>query len=267
MALASGARRILEIGTAIAYSTIWLASALPADGMMITMEMNPERADRARANLTEAGLDDRVSVMVGDAAKFLHKVSGPFDLIFQDSAKTLYEPMLDRLVALLRPGGVLLATTSSGAARCSGYGLAETDAADTEAIAAFNRRLAGQPPVHDLCADWRRRVDFGEAPLMTVAEEFFETFDVALVIRRSITIRASGADHHRRRRSFSSLVDDGQGRCRRGAVPSPWPRSKGWPKRPKRCAPRTGTTARTPPTTTVRERRGAFPGVASMSHC
>jgi predicted O-methyltransferase YrrM len=144
VALASGARRILEIGTAIAYSTIWLASALPADGMMITMEMNPERADRARANLTEAGLDDRVSVMVGDAAKFLHKVSGPFDLIFQDSAKPLYEPMLDRLVALLRPGGVLIADNVlwSGEVIPGYVASPKHDVADTEAIAAFNRRLA-----------------------------------------------------------------------------------------------------------------------------
>ncbi len=52
---------------------------------------------------------DRVSVIVGDATRFLHKVAGPFDLIFQDSDKKLYEPMLDRLIELLRPGGMLVA--------------------------------------------------------------------------------------------------------------------------------------------------------------
>ena len=144
LARAVQARRILEIGTAIGYSTIWLASALPADGMMITMEMNGERADRARANLTEAELDDRVSVMVGDATKFLHKVSGPFDVIFQDSDKTLYEPMLDRLVALLRPGGLLLTDNVLWSGEViPGYVAApKHDPADTEAIAAYNRRLA-----------------------------------------------------------------------------------------------------------------------------
>ena len=144
LARASGARRILEIGTAIAYSTIWLASALPDDGMMITMEMNGERADRARANLTEANLDDRVSVMVGDATKFLHKVSGPFDLIFQDSDKTLYEPMLDRLVALLRPGGVLLTDNVlwSGEVIRGYVASPKHNVAETEAIVAYNRRLA-----------------------------------------------------------------------------------------------------------------------------
>jgi predicted O-methyltransferase YrrM len=144
IARASGARRILEIGTAIGYSTIWLAAALPEDGMMITMEMSAERADRARANLTEAELDDRVSVMVGDAAKFLHKVSGPFEVIFQDSDKKLYEPMLDRLVALLRPGGVLLTDNVLwGGEVIPGYVASpKHDAADTAAIAAYNRRLA-----------------------------------------------------------------------------------------------------------------------------
>ncbi len=144
IARAAGARRILEIGTAIGYSTIWLASALPEDGMMITMEMSAERADRARANLTEAELDDRVSVMVGDATKFLHKVSGPFDVIFQDSDKKLYEPMLDRLVALLRRGGVLLTDNVlwSGEVIPGYVASPKHDAAETAAIAAYNRRLA-----------------------------------------------------------------------------------------------------------------------------
>lgn len=148
LARASGARRILEIGTAIGYSTIWLASALADDdGMMITMEMDSGRATRARANLTDAELDDRVSVMVGDASKFLHKVSGPFDVIFQDSDKKLYGPMLDRLVALLRPGGVLLTDNVLWSGEViPGYVANPThSASDTEAIAAYNRRLAADP--------------------------------------------------------------------------------------------------------------------------
>jgi predicted O-methyltransferase YrrM len=147
MARTAGAHRILEIGTAIGYSTIWLASALPEDAMMITMEMSAERADRARANLTEANLDDRVSVMVGDASKFLHKVSGPFDVIFQDSDKQLYEPMLDRLITLLRPGGVLLTDNVLWSGEViPGYVTApKHNVADTQALVAYNRRLAADP--------------------------------------------------------------------------------------------------------------------------
>lgn len=105
---ATGASHILEIGTGIGYATLWLASALPQDGMMISMEADPGCAARARAHLAAAGLGDRASVMVGDAARFLHKVSGPFDLIFEDCAAPLDPPLLGRLAALLRPGGWLI---------------------------------------------------------------------------------------------------------------------------------------------------------------
>ena len=108
LARAVGARRILEIGTAIGYSGTWLARALPTGGMLLTMEMDAERAREARANFARAGVADRTSVIVGDAQRMLAKVAGPFDLIFQDGDKLHYEPMLDRLVQLLRPGGLLV---------------------------------------------------------------------------------------------------------------------------------------------------------------
>jgi len=67
LAAAVGATRILEIGTAIGYSGIWLAGALPPGGMLITMEMDEARARVARENFARAGLADRASVVVGDA--------------------------------------------------------------------------------------------------------------------------------------------------------------------------------------------------------
>src|SRR5882672_10282875 len=78
LATAIGASRILEIGTAIGYSGIWLAGALPPNGMLITMEMDPERARLARENFARAGVAERVSVIVGDARRMLAKISGPF---------------------------------------------------------------------------------------------------------------------------------------------------------------------------------------------
>src|SRR2546425_8937869 len=107
LAMSINATRILEIGTAVGYSGIWLAGALPPGGMLITIEMSEERAKEARENFARAGLSDRVSIMAGDAKLKLAKVSGPFDLIFQDGDKQLYTPLLDRLVALLRPRGAL----------------------------------------------------------------------------------------------------------------------------------------------------------------
>jgi len=144
LALAAGAKRILEIGTAIGYSGIWLAGALPPDGMLLTMEMNPERAREARANFEKAGLADRVNVMVGDAQRLLAKVSGPFDVIFQDGDKQLYTPLLDRLVALLRPGGLLVTDNVlwDGEVVPGFVERRERDARDTQAIAEYNERLA-----------------------------------------------------------------------------------------------------------------------------
>jgi predicted O-methyltransferase YrrM len=142
-----GARRILEIGTAIGYSTLWMARALPDDGLLISIERHADRAAAARANLARAGLAGRASVMVGDAARLLHKVSGPFDLVFQDGDKQQYEPSLDRLVALLRPGGVLVTDNAlwDGEVVPEYVERPHKDPDDTRAIAAYNRRLASDP--------------------------------------------------------------------------------------------------------------------------
>ncbi|MEZ5289283.1 MAG: O-methyltransferase [Vicinamibacterales bacterium] len=141
------ARRVLEIGTAIGYSTIWMGTALPTDGLLISLERDPERAARAREHLRAAGLDTAASVMVGDASRFLHKIAGPFDVIFQDGDKPGYLTMLDRLHALLAPGGVLVTDNVlwSGAV-VPGFPLeADRPRADTEAIAAYNTRLSEDP--------------------------------------------------------------------------------------------------------------------------
>lgn len=150
LALGCGARRILEIGTSIGYSTLWLASALPADGMMITMECDAALAGRARDHLTIAGYGSRVGVMVGDATRFLHKVAGPFDLIFQDSDKTLYQVMHHRLVELLRPGGMLVTDNILWNGEViPGYVTDKTHSdSSTAAIAGFSRHLASDPRLH-----------------------------------------------------------------------------------------------------------------------
>jgi predicted O-methyltransferase YrrM len=147
LALAVRARRILEIGTAIGYSGIWLAGALPPDGMLMTMEMDPERVRVARANFERAGLADRVSVVAGDAQRMIAKVAGPFDLIFQDGAKELYVPLLERTVELLRPGGLLVTDNVlwDGDVVPGFVPAPQREAADTRAIAEYNERLNAHP--------------------------------------------------------------------------------------------------------------------------
>jgi len=147
LATAIQARRILEIGTAIGYSGIWLAGALPADGSLMTMEVDEQRARQAREHFTRAGLANRASVIVGDAQRMLAKVAGPFDLIFQDGDKKLYGPMLDRLVELLRPGGVLVTDNVlwDGEVVPGFVTTPRRDAGETRAIVEYNERLSTHP--------------------------------------------------------------------------------------------------------------------------
>ncbi len=143
----SGATRVLEIGTAIGYSTVWMATAMPSSGLLVTLERDQARATTARAYLREAGVDDRVNVMIGEASRYLYKLAGPFDLIFQDGDKTHYEPLLDTLVGLLRPGGLLVTDNVlwSGEVVPGFVSTPHKDAASTAAIAAYNQRLAADP--------------------------------------------------------------------------------------------------------------------------
>ena len=147
LASSIGATRILEIGTCIGYSGIWLAGALPKHGMLITMEKDAARAAIAKANFERAGLSDRVSVMVGDAALKIVKVSGPFDLIFQDGHKPLYNTLLEPLVARLRPGGLLITDNVlwNGEVVPGFVNTPARNADDTRAISEYNERLASHP--------------------------------------------------------------------------------------------------------------------------
>src|SRR3954468_8630479 len=147
LATAVGPTRILEIGTAIGYSGIWLARALPAGGMLVTMEFDEARAREARDNFARAGVSDKVSVVVGDAQLKIAKVAGPFDLIFQDGDKKLYTPLLDRLVALLRPGGLLIPDNVlwDGEVVPGFHDPPRKSPDDTRAIIEYNQRVAAHP--------------------------------------------------------------------------------------------------------------------------
>jgi predicted O-methyltransferase YrrM len=147
LAAAIGARRVLEIGGGIGYSAIWLARALPPDGLLVSFEIDPARARAATANFTRAGVSDRANVIVGDAQRLMSKVSGPFDLIFNDGDKPQHDALHDRLVALLRPGGLLITDNALWDGEVvPGYVAAPSrDAEETRAIAVYNERLARDP--------------------------------------------------------------------------------------------------------------------------
>lgn len=108
LAGATGARRILEIGTLGGFSTIWLARGAGPQGRVVTLEYEPKHAEVARGNLERAGVADRVEVIVGAALDTLPTVTGPFDLIFIDADKENNLAYLEWAVRLARPGAVIV---------------------------------------------------------------------------------------------------------------------------------------------------------------
>lgn len=103
-----GARRILEIGTLGGYSTIELARALPADGALVSLEIDPHHADVARTNIAAAGLGDRVTVITGPALDSLATLTGAFDLVFIDADKQNNPAYVEQAIRLSRPGTTIV---------------------------------------------------------------------------------------------------------------------------------------------------------------
>jgi len=108
LALSIDAKRILEIGTLGGYSAIWMARALPADGKLVSLEIDPRNAEVAGRNLARAGLANKVEIKVGPAISQLPSLQGPFDLAFIDADKESNADYFHHAVRLSRPGGVIV---------------------------------------------------------------------------------------------------------------------------------------------------------------
>jgi predicted O-methyltransferase YrrM len=106
----SGARRVLEIGTLGAYSTIWMARGIPDDGTVVTIEAEPANAAIARANIDRAGVGHKVEIRVGRGADVLPTLQGgpAFDFVFIDADKESNTIYLDWAARLGHPGTVVI---------------------------------------------------------------------------------------------------------------------------------------------------------------
>jgi predicted O-methyltransferase YrrM len=146
LALLIGARRVLEIGTLGAYSTIWLARALPEEGRIVTLEFDAHHAEVASRNVAYAGLDGQVDLRVGPALETLPRLeaegAGPFDLIFIDADKPNNPAYLDWAMKLSRPGTVIIGdnVVRNGA-------VIDADSTDdrVRGVRAFFDRMAADP--------------------------------------------------------------------------------------------------------------------------
>ncbi|MCW5770629.1 MAG: O-methyltransferase [Rhodospirillaceae bacterium] len=163
------ARRILEIGTLGGYSTIWLARALPDEGRLVTLEVEPRHAEAARANFARAGISDRIDLRLGPALDQLAQLhaegSGPFDLVFIDADKVNNPHYLDGALKLTRRGGLIVADNV-----VRGGSVADADAADpsTSGVRAYLARLAAHPRL-------------SATAIQTVGEKGHDGFAIALV--------------------------------------------------------------------------------------
>ena len=137
---AVGARRVLEVGTLGGYSAIWMARALPPDGRVLTLEIEPKHADFARRYLARAGVADRVEVRVGRALDILPALDGErFDAVFLDADKEPLPTYFEWALRLLRPSGLLVADNALWGGKVLD---GRVDDEATRGVREFNRRLA-----------------------------------------------------------------------------------------------------------------------------
>jgi caffeoyl-CoA O-methyltransferase len=113
LAKLSNAKKILEVGTLAGYSTIWMARALPENGRLITLEIDPHHAEVAKKNIDRAGLSSKVDIRIGKAIDLLPQLvqekTGPFDMIFIDADKPPYTEYFEWALKLSRPGTLIIA--------------------------------------------------------------------------------------------------------------------------------------------------------------
>ena len=167
--LAGGRRRIVEVGTAYGYSTLWMALGQPPDGTIVTIDPDRERTDLARGWWRQAGVaDDRITVVTAPALAAFEDaepaLAGPFDLAFIDALKPEYGAYVEALTGRLAPGALVVADNVLWSGRASGARPVAAGDANTAALRAFDAAVIADPrfaatilPVGDglLIAAWR----------------------------------------------------------------------------------------------------------------
>jgi predicted O-methyltransferase YrrM len=133
----SGAKRIFEMGSAIGYSTIWLARAAGPKAKVIYTDGNPENARRAKEYFRRAGVAKRIEVQVGNALELVKKARGTFDLIFNDVDKHQYPDALHAALPKLKRGGLFITDNTLWSGKAARP--APPDDVNTLGVQEFNR--------------------------------------------------------------------------------------------------------------------------------
>ena len=138
-----GAKRIFELGSAIGYSTLWMARAAGSDGAIHYTDGNPANAQRAQEYLKRANVLDRVQIHVGDALRSLDSTTGEFDLIFNDVDKDGYPEVFRKAVSRIRSGGLFVTDNTLWSGRVARK--AKSSDRNTRAIQQINRLCYASP--------------------------------------------------------------------------------------------------------------------------
>jgi len=106
----NNAKRVLELGTCLGYSAVWMAQALnETGGKLVSVEYRKDLYETTKRNIQLAGLSEIVELILGDASEIINMVEGPFDIILQDSDKSLYSSMLEKCISLTHKNGLIIA--------------------------------------------------------------------------------------------------------------------------------------------------------------
>jgi caffeoyl-CoA O-methyltransferase len=144
-ARAINARRALEIGMAIGYTSIHLARAVGAEGLVVTIDPSDEMIKAAEGYLSRAGMRERVRIERGKALEVMPRLSETFDLVFIDAVKEEYSDYLDLALPRLRTGGVVIVDNLLWGGQVAGAIRAPDQESSTNALREFNQRFVNHP--------------------------------------------------------------------------------------------------------------------------
>jgi predicted O-methyltransferase YrrM len=147
-ARAINAKRALECGMAIGYSVIHLARAMPADGLVVTIDPSDEMIKAAKSYFDRAGISDRVRIEKGYALEVIPRLNETFDLLFLDAVKEEYRGYLDLALPKLRTGGVVICDNLLWGGQVAGEIRAPDQKTSTEALREFNKYFVNHPQLH-----------------------------------------------------------------------------------------------------------------------
>lgn len=136
------AETIVEIGTLLGYSAVWLARALPPHGRLITLEKDAKRAARTRELIAGSDVETRIAILEGDALQTLSTLTGQVDMVFMDADKISYPAYLDWAEKQVRSGGLIIADNTLLSGAVYGDRPERISPAAQEAMKNFNKRLA-----------------------------------------------------------------------------------------------------------------------------